>query len=119
MTHSVETDRPFPRQTPAWLFLPAHSFDIVATLSDALGPAWLVQRETDCEAEMSILAMASGDDDNALPTFVLYERDGLVHVATVQNEVWRPMHGFISPQEAVTAIVAEIASLSISLPAAI
>ena len=117
MTSPVQTVRPHPHPALTWLRLPAHPFDIFATLSQALGAAWFVQRQTDPEGEVSIFAMAAGDEDNVMPTFMLYEQDGLAYVATVQDDEWRTQPGFVSAQAAVAAIVADIACLPMNMPA--
>lgn len=111
MTRPVETTQPRPRPMPASLRLPARAFDIHAALSGALGPQWIVQRETNSDGEVSILVMAADDETNVLPTFMVYERDGLAQMAIVQDDAWRSTSGFASAQAAVAAIVAAIASL--------
>lgn len=111
MTRPVETTQPYLRPMPASLRLPARPFDIHAALSEALGAGWLVQRETNPDGEVSILVMAADDETNVLPTFMLYECDGLVQVATVQDDAWQHLSGFASAQAAVVAVVAIIASL--------
>ena len=61
--------------------------------------------------------MLASDEDNAMPTFMLYQRDGLAHVATVQNDEWRTGPGFVSAQAAVAAIVADITCRPMNMPA--
>ena len=119
MIRPAATAQLHPRPMPRSLRLPAHPFDVRATLSKALGAAWLVQREIGLDGEVSILAMAADDADNALPTFMLYERDGLAQVAMVQDDVWRAMSSFAGAQAAVAAIVAAIATLPATPSAAI
>ena len=119
MTRPAETTQPRLRPMPASLRLPARACDIHAALSSALSPDWIVQRETNPDGEMSILVMAADDETNVLPTFMVYECDGLVQLATVQDDAWQSPSGFATPQTAVAAIVAAIASLSNTPSAAI
>ena len=119
MTRPAETTQPRPRPMPASLRLPACACDIHAALSRVLSPDWIVQRETNPDGEMSILVMAADDETNVLPTFMLYECDGLVQVATVQDDAWQHLSGFASAQAAVAAIIAAIIPLSGILPAAL
>ena len=111
MTRPVETTQPYLRPMPASLRLPARPFDIHAALSEALGAGWLVQRETNPDGEVSIVVMAADDQTNVLPTFVLYEQDGLAQVASVQDDAWQSLSGFANGQAVVAAVVAIIASL--------
>ena len=111
MTRPAVTARRRLSPMPASLRLPARPFDIHAALSKALGANWLVQRETSPNGEVSILAMAADDEDNVLPTFMLYERDGLAQVASVQDDAWQSLSGFANAEAAVVAIITAIASL--------
>jgi hypothetical protein len=79
--------------------------NVLEVLSEALGPTWTVHRETDCNGEISIIVLPAADD--AEPVFVLYEKDGLAHVATVCEDAWEGDRGFFSFQDAVAGIIAE------------
>ena len=111
MTRPAATAPLRPHLLPVSLRLPVRPFDIQAALSVALGADWIVQREIDPDAEVSILAMAADDMDDTLPTFMLYERNGLVQVASVQDDAWQSHGGFANAHAAVAAIVAAIARL--------
>lgn len=99
---------------PDWPCLSAVPLDIVTALSQGLGSAWVVEREIDCQGEISIIVLGAGEDDadNSLPTFIFYERDGLMQVATVTNDEWRAQRSFESAQAAVAMVIAKTACLS-------
>ena len=91
----------------AWLLPHKPRHDVTTVLAKALGPAWSVQRQTDCEGEVSIIVLPL--DDSAEAAFVLYERDGVVRVATIAGDDRDGDRGFSGLQAAVAAIIAEIA----------
>ena len=111
MTRPAATARLRSNRNPVSPRLAARPVDIQTALSEALGAGWLVQRETDPGGDMSVLVMAADDADNALPTFMVYERDGLAQVASVQADAWHSLAGFASAHAAVAAIVSAIANL--------
>jgi hypothetical protein len=80
-------------------------FDVVAALSAGLAPAWEVERAIDPSGELSVVVLPMGDDP-AFPSFVLYEKDGLVEVATIAGETWQSTAQFPTCQSAVVGIVA-------------
>jgi hypothetical protein len=95
----------------AWLRDVLSAFDVVTALSDALTPTWTVQREIDHAGDLSIVVLPE-PDDTALPSFVLYEGDGLVQVATIVGEDWQNTLSYPSCQRAVAAIAAAAAAAS-------
>jgi hypothetical protein len=104
MIHAAQTVLTNPLTSPSWLRQPTAPLDIVATLSKALGFAWIAQREIDWEGEVSVIVLAAGDDE-AMPAFILYETDGLAHVATVKHDEWQTGRAYATAEEAVAAIV--------------
>ena len=111
MTHAAQTTLTDPLANLSWLCQPTAPLDIVATLSKALGSAWIVQREIDCEGEVSVVALAVRDDET-MPAFILYEADGLAHVATVKHDKWQSGRAYAMAEEAVAAIVCLTAATS-------
>jgi hypothetical protein len=89
------------------------SVDVVDELSAALGPKWDVMREIDYVGEISIIALPA-DDIDAMPTLIMYEKDGQAHVATIRGVEWETNHAFSSFRHAVSAMIATAASLSLS-----
>lgn len=102
MIHSAEKTDPLTRLF--WQRQFAAPLDIVATLAQALGFAWVVQREIDWQGEVSVIALPANDDET-MPAFVLYEQGGLAQVATVKHDEWQPKRGYATAAEAVAAIV--------------
>jgi hypothetical protein len=89
-----------------WLLLPATAGEVVSVLSTALGADWAVERETDCEGEVSIIALPAGDVGR-LPAFILYEKNGQTRIATVRSDEWERDRGFASFRQAVDALIVE------------
>jgi len=92
-----------------WLRDALATFDVVATLTSALAPAWTVEREVDPSGDLSIIVLPVVDDPSR-PTFVLYEEDGLVQVSTLLGETWQNRQSFRTCQRAVAAIITAAAS---------
>ena len=86
------------------------SVDVVDELSAALGPKWDVMREIDYAGEASIIVLPAGDID-AMPTLIMYEKQGQAHVATIRGVEWETNHTFSSHRHAVSAMIATAASL--------
>jgi hypothetical protein len=105
MTHALDDGLAKAFSAALWLLQPAELGDVIAVLSDALGADWVVERETDYTGEMSIIAFPASDQD-ARPTFVLYEADGQTHVATIRGDEWASDHGFNRFRQGVDAIIA-------------
>jgi hypothetical protein len=95
-----------------WLFDPAAPSDVVAVVSKALGPDWAVEREIDCDGEVSIVALPTMDDAPT-PAFILYEKGGRTRVATIRDDEWKCDHGFNSFRQGVGALIAEAMAFSI------
>ena len=87
-----------------WLLQPDIG-DVAAALSVALGAGWTVVRETDCEGDVSIVALPGGDPDNAT-SFILFERDGSVFLAAVSNDHWAWERRYTGFRAAMDALVA-------------
>ncbi len=75
-----------------------------AWLGAALAPHWVVERITDPDGEVSLVVLAA-DDDPALPTFLLHERDRTPHVAVIANDTWQSDRPFDLWSAALDAIV--------------
>jgi len=101
-----------------WLTETAATLDAAAVLSAALAPKWSVQREVDYVGEVSIILLPAHDhptiEHRALPSFILFEKDGQARVATVTEDQWVADQGFRDIQPAVTAIIAAAAAISTS-----
>jgi hypothetical protein len=94
----------------SWSFATEAPRDVIVELSEALGPIWSVCRESDCEGDVSIIVLPL--DDDAAPTFVLYEKRGVACVATVSGDDWDGVQGFAGLQEAVAAIIAAASAVN-------
>ena len=90
----------------AWLGDTVSPVDAIALLSPALASAWEVARDVDPVGEVSIVVFPRADD-LAMPTFILFEKDGLAVVATIRDDVWEGEQGFASYRQAVSAILTE------------
>jgi hypothetical protein len=108
MDHLVEKNDLRDLTNEAWLRDAQASFDVAATLTCVLTPLWTVERELDPTGDLSIVILPFGDTA-ALPTFVLYEKDGLVQVSTFLGEDWQSCQAFRTCQRAVAAIIAAAA----------
>jgi hypothetical protein len=103
MTHVYDgLTKAFP--TTPWLFQPATP-DVVAVLSEALGADWAVERETDCEGEVSIIALSTIAVEGA-PSLILFENDGQACVATMNGDDLGWKRRFSSFQQAIDAFIA-------------
>jgi hypothetical protein len=89
----------------AWLQDTLSPFDVVAALASALPSCWTVEREADPDGDLSIVVLPDCDEP-AQPSFVLYEEDGFVQVATVIADTWHGKRTFPTCRRAVDAIVA-------------
>lgn len=89
-----------------WLTLPIAAGEVVAALSEALSPEWVVERETDYDGEVSIVAVPINDNEQT-PAFMLYEKDGQARVAMIRCDEWEHDHGFTSFRQAMDAFVLE------------
>jgi hypothetical protein len=97
-----------------WLFAAEAPCDVTLALSESLGPTWSVDRETDCQGEVSIIILPIADDSK--PAFVIYERGGIAHVAAVAEDEWEGDHGYASFQDAVAAVITACSMLAASHP---
>ena len=88
-----------------WLREGMLTFDVAATLSNALAPAWTVEREIDPLGDLTIIVLPTGDG-SMHSAFVLYEDRGCAHVGTVRGEIWQSKRAFPTCQSAVAAIIA-------------
>jgi hypothetical protein len=86
-----------------WLFQPAAP-DVIAVLSNALSTDWVVARETDYEGRMSVITLPALGKEK-LPSFILYERDGQTHVATITGDEWANDRCFDDFRQAVSVVV--------------
>ena len=89
-----------------WLTETELDDDALIVLAEALGSAWSVQREVDCEGDASIIVMPLQDEN--LATFILYERHGLALVGINLGDEWLGDEGFGSVQAATGAIIDKI-----------
>lgn len=105
MAHVVEKNDVRPLANEAWLQNAQTSFDVAATLTSALTPSWLVEREIDPDGELSIVVLPDGENSDR-PTFLLYEENGLVQVSAFRGEDWQRRQAFRTCQRAVAAIIA-------------
>jgi hypothetical protein len=108
MAHVVEKNDLRDLTEEAWLSDARASFDVGATLTCALAPRWTVERELDPCGDLSIVILPLSDTA-ALPTFVLYEKDGLAQVSTFLGEDWLSRQAFRTCRRAVAVIIAAAA----------
>ena len=106
MTQPVNYDLTKAFPAAPWLFQPAELGEVVAVLKDALGDDWVVERETDCAGEVSIIAFPVGEDEGT-PSFILFESEGRARLAAVSSDTWKWHQAFASFPEAVSAFIAE------------
>jgi hypothetical protein len=104
MTHAVDDGLAKAFPAAPWLFQPAPS-DTLVVLAKALGGDWDVMRETDCEGEVSIIALSAIEAD-WMPSLILYEKDGTRHVAMVRGDEWRGERSFRTLEQATDAFIA-------------
>jgi hypothetical protein len=88
-----------------WLRDAMSPFDVVATLSTALAPAWSVEREIDPSGDLTIIVLPTGDR-LVRSAFVLYEDNGYAHVGIIMGEIWQSKRAFPTCQQAVAAVIA-------------
>ncbi|WP_428489561.1 hypothetical protein [Rhodopila sp.] len=79
--------------------------DSVSALSNALGSKWVVERWSDCGGDLSLIVFSRLEPD-LMPTFVLFEQDGAIRLATVENDEWAIDRSFRSLCGAVDALIA-------------
>jgi hypothetical protein len=112
MTHVCDgLTKAFP--TTPWLFQPATP-DVVAVLSEALGTDWAVERETDCEGEVSIIALSTIAVEGA-PSLILFENDGQTCVATMNGDDLGWKRRFSGFQQAIDAFIAAARAAAIGV----
>ena len=108
MEHVVENSEVRELFDLAWLRDAQATFDVPATLTSALNPLWTVHREQDPDGDLSIVVLPFSETA-ALPTFILYERDGMVQVSTFHGDDWHCRRTFRTCRRAVAAIIAAAA----------
>jgi hypothetical protein len=86
--------------------------DDLLQLSAALTPQWQVAREIDYLGEVSFLALPN-EDDPEIPAFILYQKAGQTHVATIHQDDWENDLAFATSQQAVNAMIARATTLGI------
>jgi hypothetical protein len=96
--------------TRAGLSLGPDRRDTPAVLAATLGPVWSVHREVDYEGDVSTIVLPN--DGYVAPAFALYEKDGLVRVATVDGDEWINDESFPGIYIAMTAIIAKTLSIA-------
>jgi hypothetical protein len=89
----------------------ASPVDVVALLSASLPLGWEVEREVDPTGNISIVVLSSIDHP-AMPSFILYEKEGQAIVATIRDDIWEKAQTFTSCQRAVASILAATAAAS-------
>ena len=87
--------------------------DVMVWLSAGASGAWEVEQEIDPAGEVSVIVHPTYDDP-ALPTFVLYEKDGGARVAVVRHDVWETERVFSSCEQAASSIIALTEAVSIA-----
>ena len=105
MGHLIEQNYTRSLAAKEWLRDAMSPFDVVATLSTALAPAWSVEREIDPSGDLTIIVLPTGDG-SVRSAFVLYEDNGYAHVGTIRGEIWQSKRAFPTCQRAVAAIIA-------------
>jgi hypothetical protein len=66
----------------------------------------VVERETDCTGEVSIIALPVGGNEGT-PSFILFESKGRACLAAIIADAWRWDRAFGSFPEAISAFIAE------------
>jgi hypothetical protein len=79
-----------------------------------LRPTLSVERETECQGEVSIIILPIADESK--PAFVLYERRGMACVAAVAEDDWEGDQVYASFQDAVAAVITACSKLTASHP---
>ena len=80
-------------------------------LAKALGPDWVVERWSGCDRDLSVIVFSEHNPDD-MPTFVLFEQDGVTRLGTVEEDEWTADLSFRNRQPAVDALVARAAVAS-------
>ena len=76
MGHLIEQNYTRSLAAKEWLRDAMSPFDVVATLSTALAPAWSVQREIDPSGDLTIIVLPTGDGIGTLGCSGPYEDSG-------------------------------------------
>ncbi len=106
---------PYPRSAG---FLTADAErEAVEMLTEALAPVWTVYKETDYQGEVSIIALPA--DDNDVPAFILFEKNGRPHMAKVRGDEWESEESCASVEAAIAGIIAQTLRLAIEMEAAV
>ncbi len=91
-----------PATTPARIA--GEAFDALGQLAAALAPEWQVEQETDYLGNVSFVTLPKKADPE-MPAFILYEKEGQAHVATVRQDTWENDRAFATCDQAVNAVV--------------
>jgi hypothetical protein len=110
MAHAINRDLSKVFAHASWLLPREPARDVVEVLSEGLGPGWTVHRETDCEGDVSVIALPA--DEEAIPAFILYEKGGVARVATVRGDDWEGDWSSPSFELAIAMIITEAAFLN-------
>jgi hypothetical protein len=105
MSHLIEDNDGTALLADAWLPDILAPFDVAAALTEAVTPAWTVEREVDPDGNLFIVVLPAYDDP-VRPAFILYEENGLAEVGTTVSETWQGKQAFATAQRAVAAIIA-------------
>jgi hypothetical protein len=73
-------------------------------VAGALGPAWTVDQEIDYAGDVSIIVLPANVEDEK-PAFVLFEKNGCVHVATISADEWVSESSFFDAGEAAEMLI--------------
>jgi hypothetical protein len=106
MTHPVNYDLANAFPVSPWLFLPAELGEVIPVLRAALGDDWVVEEETDCAGEVSIIAFPVGQGEGT-PSFILFGSEGRARLAAIIADEWKWDRAFASFPEAVDAFIGE------------
>jgi hypothetical protein len=88
-------------------------FDAQSELTAELTPAWQVEQAVDYVGEVSYIALPVSDDPD-MAAFILYERGGRAHIATIQRDEWQNGRSFATLNQAVNALIARAGTCQIS-----
>jgi hypothetical protein len=106
MTHPVNQDLANVFPACPRLFLPAELGEVVPVLKASLGDDWVVEEETDCAGEVSIIAFPVGQGEGT-PSFILFGSEGRARLAAVIADEWKWDRAFDSFPKAASAFIAE------------
>ncbi|HEX2940666.1 MAG TPA: hypothetical protein VHO91_06435 [Rhodopila sp.] len=87
-----------------WLSTQHGGADILDAMKHALAPDWTVDKVTDCNGEESVIILPASLDSAI--SFILYEEEARLVVATVRDDEWAGFSRFASLEAAVTALLA-------------